>query len=58
MESSSLVVVAGIFLAYAACSRRLDGTTYVPSEIDASLVLAPDEPSWNAIRALVLELAP
>jgi NhaP-type Na+/H+ or K+/H+ antiporter len=26
MESSSLVVVAGILLAYAACSRRLDGT--------------------------------
>jgi NhaP-type Na+/H+ or K+/H+ antiporter len=26
MESSSLVVVAGVFLAYAACSRRLDNT--------------------------------
>jgi len=26
MESSSLVVVAGIFLAYAVCSRRLSGT--------------------------------
>jgi len=27
MESSSLVVIAGIFLAYAACSRRLSGTS-------------------------------
>jgi NhaP-type Na+/H+ and K+/H+ antiporter len=26
MESSSLVVIAGIFLAYAACSKRLAGT--------------------------------
>jgi hypothetical protein len=39
-------------------SRRLDGTDYVPSEIDASLILAPDEPSWTALRDLVLELAP
>src|SRR4051812_20191075 len=27
MQSSSLVVIAGIFLAYAACSRRLAGTS-------------------------------
>ena len=39
-------------------SRRLDGTDYVASEIDASLILAPDEPSWRALRTLVLELAP
>ncbi len=40
------------------CSRRLDGTDYVPSEIDASLILAPDTESWKALRALILELAP
>lgn len=39
-------------------SRRLDGTGYVPSEIDASLILAPDAVSWQALRTLVLELAP
>jgi fructose-1,6-bisphosphatase/inositol monophosphatase family enzyme len=39
-------------------SRRLDGTDYVASEIDASLILAPDEASWTALRDLVLELAP
>jgi fructose-1,6-bisphosphatase/inositol monophosphatase family enzyme len=39
-------------------ARRLDGTHYVASEIDATLVLAPDEPSWTALRDLVLELAP
>jgi fructose-1,6-bisphosphatase/inositol monophosphatase family enzyme len=39
-------------------SRRLDGTDYVASEIDASLILAPDESTWAALRDLVLELAP
>ena len=39
-------------------SRRLDGTDYVPSEIDASLILAPDESCWTVLRDLVLELAP
>jgi len=40
------------------CSRRLDGTAYVPSEVDASLLLAPDEQTWNALRKLILEYAP
>ncbi len=40
------------------CVRRLDGTPYIASEIDATLLLAPDEPSWTALRDLVLELAP
>lgn len=39
-------------------SRRLDGTPYLASEIDASLLLAPDADSWQALRALILELAP
>jgi fructose-1,6-bisphosphatase/inositol monophosphatase family enzyme len=39
-------------------SRRLDGTVYVPTEIDASLLLAPDEQSWDALRKLILEYAP
>jgi fructose-1,6-bisphosphatase/inositol monophosphatase family enzyme len=39
-------------------SRRIDGTPYLASEIDASLLLAPDEASWTALRDLVLELAP
>ena len=39
-------------------AQRLDGTPYVPSEIDASLLLAPDAESWQALRALILELAP
>ncbi|MGH7122800.1 MAG: inositol monophosphatase family protein [Stellaceae bacterium] len=39
-------------------SRRLDGTPYAASEIDASLLLAPDERSWTVLRDLVLELAP
>jgi len=39
-------------------SRRLDGTPYLASEIDASLLLAPDAESWQALRALILELAP
>jgi fructose-1,6-bisphosphatase/inositol monophosphatase family enzyme len=39
-------------------SRRLDGTPYLASEIDASLLLAPDADSWQAIRSLVLEFAP
>jgi fructose-1,6-bisphosphatase/inositol monophosphatase family enzyme len=39
-------------------SRRLDGTDYVPNEIDASLLLAPDAASWQALRTLILDLAP
>lgn len=39
-------------------SQRLDGTPYLASEIDASLLLAPDAASWQALRALVLEFAP
>ena len=39
-------------------SQRLDGTPYVASEIDASLLLAPDAESWQALKALILELAP
>jgi fructose-1,6-bisphosphatase/inositol monophosphatase family enzyme len=39
-------------------SRRLDGTAYLASETDASLLLAPDAASWQALRDLVLELAP
>ena len=39
-------------------AQRLDGTPYVASEVDASLLLAPDAESWQALRALVLELAP
>jgi fructose-1,6-bisphosphatase/inositol monophosphatase family enzyme len=39
-------------------SQRLDGTPYLASEIDASLLLAPDAKSWQALRALVLEFAP
>jgi fructose-1,6-bisphosphatase/inositol monophosphatase family enzyme len=39
-------------------SRRLDGTDYVPSEIDASLLLAPGAESWRALQALIQELAP
>ncbi|HLJ19410.1 MAG TPA: inositol monophosphatase [Stellaceae bacterium] len=39
-------------------ARRLDGTPYIASEIDASLLLAPDERSWTALRDLVLEFAP
>lgn len=39
-------------------SRRLDGSPYAPSEIDASLILAPDAESWQALRTLILELAP
>jgi len=38
-------------------SRRFDGTAYVPSEIDASLLLAPDAGTWQALRSLILELA-
>lgn len=37
---------------------RLDGTRYVASEIEATLLLAPDEASWQALRALILEFAP
>ena len=39
-------------------SRRLDGSDYVPSEIDASLILAPDAASWQTLRTLIIELAP
>ncbi len=39
-------------------SQRLDGTPYVASEIDASLLLAPNAESWQALKALILELAP
>ncbi len=39
-------------------SRRLDGTPYLASEIDASLLLAPDAASWQALRDLILDLAP
>ena len=39
-------------------SRRLDDTPYLASEIDASLLLAPDAESWQALRALILEFAP
>jgi fructose-1,6-bisphosphatase/inositol monophosphatase family enzyme len=37
---------------------RLDGTPYVASEVDATLLVAPDEASWQAIRDLVLEHGP
>jgi len=39
-------------------AQRLDGTPYLASEIDASLLLAPDADSWQALRALILEFAP
>jgi len=39
-------------------SQRLDGTAYVASEIDASLLLAPDAAHWHALQSLILELAP
>ncbi len=39
-------------------SRRLDDTPYLASEIEASLLLAPDAECWQALRALILELAP
>jgi fructose-1,6-bisphosphatase/inositol monophosphatase family enzyme len=39
-------------------SQRLDGTPYLASEIDASLLLAPDAASWQALRHLVMEFAP
>jgi len=47
-----LVREAGAF------AQRLDRTAYVPAEIDASLLVAPDEPSWEELRALILENAP
>ncbi len=40
MESSSLVVVAGIFLAYAAFSRRLDGTSVTAAIVFVGLGFA------------------
>lgn len=39
-------------------ARRLDRTAYEPSEVDATLLLAPDGRSWDALRALILEYAP
>lgn len=47
-----LVREAGAF------AQRLDRTAYVPAEIDATLLIAPDEPSWEELRALILEHAP
>lgn len=41
-----------------AFARRLDGSPYVPGEIHASLLVAPDQESWQALRALILERAP
>lgn len=38
-------------------SARLDGSAYEPAEIEASLLLAPDRESWEALRALILEHA-
>lgn len=39
-------------------SARLDGSAYDPAEIEASLLLAPDRESWEALRALIREYAP
>jgi len=47
-----LVREAGAF------AQRLDRTAYTPTEIDATLLVAPDQPSWEELRALILELAP
>ena len=47
-----LVREAGAF------ARRLDRTAYVPAEIDATLLVAPDEPSWEELRTLILEHPP
>jgi fructose-1,6-bisphosphatase/inositol monophosphatase family enzyme len=47
-----LVREAGAF------AQRLDRTAYVPAEIDATLLVAPDEPSWEELRTLILEHAP
>jgi len=47
-----LVREAGAF------AQRLDRTAYTPTVIDATLLVAPDEPSWEELRALVLEYAP
>jgi len=46
-----LVREAGAF------AQRLDRTAYVPTEIDATLLVAPDGPSWEELRALILEYA-
>ena len=34
-------------------ARCLDGTAYRPQEIEASLLLAPDAASWEALRAVI-----
>lgn len=39
-------------------SARLDGSAYDPAEIEASLLVAPDRESWEALRALIAEYAP
>jgi fructose-1,6-bisphosphatase/inositol monophosphatase family enzyme len=36
----------------------LEGRPFTPGEINASLLLTPDQSSWDAIRALILEAAP
>ncbi|HUN46219.1 MAG TPA: inositol monophosphatase [Stellaceae bacterium] len=36
-------------------AARLDGSAYDPSEVDASLLLAPDRDSWQALQALIAE---
>jgi fructose-1,6-bisphosphatase/inositol monophosphatase family enzyme len=38
-------------------SARLDGSAYDPAEIEASLLVAPDRESWEALRALIAEYA-
>jgi fructose-1,6-bisphosphatase/inositol monophosphatase family enzyme len=35
--------------------RRLDGRTYVPAEIHAPILFAPDETSWRALRDTLFE---
>ena len=47
-----LVREAGAF------AQQLDRTLYRPAEIDATLLVAPDEKAWEDLRALILELAP
>ena len=49
MESSSLVVIAGIFLAYAALSRRLAGTPLTAAMVfvGAGLVFGADGLVWG-----------
>ena len=47
-----LVREAGAF------AQRLDRTPYRPAEIDATLLVAPNEQSWEELRSLILEYAP